>query len=152
MSRRCCRLATDGHAWGGMKVPKILFVLLVGVAAMVSPLSAHHSHSAYEVGKLVTMEGVVSDVQWKNPHMVVALDVPAGGGKVDTWVFEVAGTASTVSSGITPRILKVGNKVKIFASPSKDKNKKLALFLGMEYDGKVYARGGRARGYDDEGK
>ena len=133
-----------------MKVRKILCVPLLALAATVAPAWAHHSHSAYEVGKLVTMEGVVSQVQWKNPHMVVALDVPTAGGKVDTWVFEVAGTASTVSSGITPRILKVGNKVKIFASPSRDKTKHLALFLGMEYGGKVYARGGRARGFEDE--
>jgi hypothetical protein len=120
-------------------------VVLVLTLAIGAPLAAHHSHVAYDVGRVVELTGTVSDVQWKNPHMLLSVDVPNQSGKVDTWHLEMSGVASTVSAGVTPQVLKVGNKVKIMASPSKDPKKTLGLFLGIEYNGKVYARGGRAR-------
>ena len=49
--------------------------------------------------------------------------------------FEGSGAASMVASGISPQILKVGNKVKIIAHPPRDKSKRTAEFMGMEVNG-----------------
>ena len=129
-------------------VRKAVCFLVVGFgfAVIVAPAWAHHSHVAYEPEKTVWLEGVLKEVTWRNPHMHVTLDVPAKDGKIENWAFEVAGVSSTLQSGVTPEVLKVGNRVKILAHPSRDPNKRLALFLGIEYNGKVYARGTRARG------
>jgi hypothetical protein len=95
----------------------------------------------FNVNELISVEGVVTDVQWRNPHMWVTLDVPGAGGKTESWGFEGSGAASMVAAGISPQILKVGNKVKIIAHPPRDKATRTAEFMGMEVNGKYYSRG-----------
>ena len=127
--------------------------IVVASVAIVAPASAHHSMAFVDHTKMIALEGVVTEVKWRNPHMFIEVAVPTEDGKTETWGFEGSGTASTVASGISREILKVGNKVKIIAHRSKDPSKHLGLFMGMEVNGKYYARGGgtNIRGAD-EGK
>ena len=115
--------------------------VLLGFMSMTAPLSAHHSRAMFDVTELISVEGVVTDVQWRNPHMWVTLDVPGPNGTKESWGFEGSGAASMVASGISPQILKVGNRVKIIAHPSRDRSKRTAEFMGMEVNGKFYSRG-----------
>jgi Family of unknown function (DUF6152) len=124
-------------AW---KAVGILTVLL-GFVPMTVPLSAHHSRAMFDVNELVSVEGVVTKVEWRNPHMWVTLDVPVSGDKTESWGFEGSGAASMVASGISPQILKVGHRVKIIAHPPRDKSKRTAEFMGMEVNGRYYSRG-----------
>ena len=124
-------------AW---KAVGILTVLL-GLPPMTAPLSAHHSRAMFDVNELVSVEGVVTKVEWRNPHMWVTLDVPAPDGKTQSWGFEGSGAASMVAAGISPQILKVGNRVKIIAHPPRDKSQRTAEFMGMEVNGRYYSRG-----------
>jgi hypothetical protein len=118
-----------------------ILTVLLGIVLMTMPLAAHHSRAMFDVDTLVSVEGVVTDVQWRNPHMWVTLDVPGENGKVESWGFEGSGAASMVASGISPQILKVGNRVKIIAHPGRDKSKRIAEFMGMEVNGRYYSRG-----------
>ena len=122
------------------KTAGILTVLL-GVMSATIVLSAHHSQAMYESEKLVSIEGVVTSVQWKSPHMWITLDVPGANGKTESWDFEGAAAAPMVAAGISPQILKVGNRVKIIAHPARDNSKRTAEFMGMEVKGKYYSRG-----------
>jgi hypothetical protein len=117
-----------------------ILTVLLGFSAATT-LSAHHSRAMFDVDTLVSVEGVVTDVQWRNPHMWVTLDVPGPDGKMESWGFEGSGAASMVAAGISPQILKVGNKVKIIAHPGRDKAKRIAEFMGMEVNGRYYSRG-----------
>ena len=118
-----------------------ILTLLLGFVSMTTTLSAHHSRAMFDSDKLLSVEGVVTDVQWKYPHMSVALDVPGPNGKTESWEFEGAGAAMMVASGISPQILKVGNRVKIIAHPPRDGSKRLGEFVGLEVNGKFYSRG-----------
>ena len=118
-----------------------ILIVLLGVVPMTAPVSAHHSRAMFDVNELVSVEGTVTKVEWRNPHMWVTLDVPVDGGKTESWGFEGSGAASMVASGISPQILKVGNRVKIIAHPPRDKSQKTAEFMGMEVNGKYYSRG-----------
>jgi len=109
--------------------------------SMTTVTSAHHSRAMFDVGKLISVEGVVTDVQWRFPHRSIAVDRPGANGKTDSWGFEGAGAAMMVASGISPQILKVGNRVKIIAHPPRDGSKRTAEFVGMEVNGKFYSRG-----------
>ena len=115
--------------------------VLVGCVSIQTQLSAHHSRAMYDVEQLVSVEGVVTEVEWKNPHMWITLDVPTSDGTTEDWGFEDSGGAAMVASGISPQILKVGNHVKIIAHPARDRSKRTGEFMGMEVDGKFYARG-----------
>ena len=114
---------------------------LLAFMSMTAVPSAHHSRAMFDVDKLISVEGVVTDVQWRFPHMWIAVDVPGANGKTESWGFEGAGAAMMVASGISPQILKVGNRVKIVAHPPRDSSKRTAEFVGMEVNGKFYSRG-----------
>jgi hypothetical protein len=115
--------------------------VLLAFMSMATVTLAHHSRAMFDVDKLISVEGVVTDVQWRFPHMWIAVDVPGANGKTESWGFEGAGAAMMVASGISPQILKVGNRVKIIAHPPRDSSKRTAEFVGMEVNGKFYSRG-----------
>lgn len=116
-------------------------MVLLGLASLTVPSSAHHSRAMFNVEVLVAVEGVVTSVEWKNPHMWVTLDVPTADGGTESWGFEGSGPAAMVASGISPQILRVGNRVKIIAHPPRDATQRTAEFMGMEVDGVYYSRG-----------
>ena len=118
-----------------------IVTMLLGFVSMAPPLSAHHSRAMFDVDTFISVEGVITKVEWKNPHMWVTLDVPTSDGQTESWGFEGSGAASMVASGISPQILKVGNRVKIIAHPPRDDSQRTAEFMGMEVDGTYYSRG-----------
>jgi uncharacterized protein DUF6152 len=124
-----------------------IFAVSLGLIAAVTPAWAHHSHQVYEDEKTITAEGVITSVRWANPHVYITMDVPVEGekGKTEPWTFELAPVASVLASGVTPQVVKAGNPAKIIAHPDKDATKHTALFLGIEINGHVYARGTSTR-------
>jgi hypothetical protein len=67
---------------------RISFFLAVLIAA-ATPSFAHHSFAAeYDGDKPITLKGVVTKVEWENPHMHFYLDVTDEKGKVEEWKLE----------------------------------------------------------------
>jgi len=90
-------------------------VLLAGGAA-----GAHHSAAvAYDVDKVITVQGVVTEVKWENPHSWVYLDVKDASGEVVKWSFDGATPNLMHRRGITPAILKPGLVLTIKAHPAR---------------------------------
>jgi hypothetical protein len=78
----------------------VLVVLVVVVAA--SAAQAHHSFSgAFDVSKQATLKGVISKIDWVNPHIYIYLDVKENDGKVTTWALETLPTNHMRSVGLT---------------------------------------------------
>ncbi len=64
-------------------------VLAVGGLAALAPAWAHHSFGAeYDSTKPVTVTGVVTEVQWTNPHIYFFLNAKNQKGAVEHWKFE----------------------------------------------------------------
>jgi hypothetical protein len=64
----------------------IVIVVLCGSAI---PLLAHHSFGAeYDATKPITLTGVITKVEWTNPHSHFYLDVADDKGNVTNWKFE----------------------------------------------------------------
>ena len=56
------------------------------IVALASPLWAHHSVSGqFDTSKPIVLKGVVSKVDWMNPHVYIFLDVKEADGSVTTW-------------------------------------------------------------------
>jgi len=54
-----------------------------------TPARAHHSFDAeYDATKTATLTGIVTKVDWINPHITLAMDVKTESGKVESWSFE----------------------------------------------------------------
>ena len=89
-------------------------LVLAGLGIGAAPLVAHHSFSVeYDANKPVAFEGVVSKVEWTNPHARVYVDVKDPSGAVRTWNLELASPSALARNGWTSRTLKVGDRVKV---------------------------------------
>ena len=92
---------------------------ILGVAAVLAvvgsgvPAAAHHAFSLeYDAAKPVKFEGVVTKVEWTNPHARIYVDVPEAG-KTVNWNLELASLSALVRNGWTRTSVKVGEKVKV---------------------------------------
>jgi hypothetical protein len=96
--------------------------LVVGVELLCGgPASAHHAAAvAYHVDKEVTVQGVVTEVKWENPHTWVYVDAKDPSGKVVKWSFEGAVPNQLYRRGVTPAVLKPGVVVTVKAHPARD--------------------------------
>jgi len=102
-----------------MKTLLTTVALLTVSAAISVPLSAHHGRgSTYDMNKRVTLKGVVSRVDWRNPHVVIYMDVKDDAGKVVTWGFENAGVSQLAQAGYNRNTLKVGQDVTAIVNPA----------------------------------
>ena len=83
-----------------------------GVFCMTVPVLAHHSFAVeYDATKPISGTGVISKVEWTNPHMRVYVDVTDEKGTVTTWNLELGSPNSVVRRGWKPADLKPGEKI-----------------------------------------
>jgi len=116
-----------------------VLVLGLGLAALTVPVFAHHSWTAeYDAKKPVTVKGVVSKVEWTNPHTHFYVDVTDAAGKVTTWNFEMASTPALERGGWSRKTLPVGTQVIVegFAGRSVAERAIVTSFKGA--DGKEF--------------
>src|SRR5918999_5820899 len=98
---------------GGVAMKMKLWVLMAGFAlCLAAPVAAHHSWTAdYDGGKPVTVKGVVTKVEWTNPHTHFYIDSKDEKGTVTAWNFEMASTLALERSGWSRKTLQVGDQV-----------------------------------------
>jgi uncharacterized protein DUF6152 len=76
------------------------------------PTAAHHSFEVeYDAKKPIEAAGVISKVEWTNPHMRIYVDVTDEKGVVTTWNLELGSPNSVVRRGWKRSDLQVGEKV-----------------------------------------
>ena len=102
----------------------ILLVAGLVLALAGRPVLAHHSEAAeFDSTKPVKVKGVISKVEWLNPHVWFYVDVKDDAGKVTTWGFSNAPPGSLMRRGITKDSLKVGAEVTVEGVRAKDGSK-----------------------------
>lgn len=94
-------------------------VVLLFVSSTIASVSAHHGRgSTYDMNKRITLKGVVSRVDWRNPHVVIYMDVKDETGSVVTWGFENAGVSQLAQAGYNRNTLKVGQEITAIVNPA----------------------------------
>ena len=81
---------------------------------------AHHGGEAYDMGRQITLKGVISQFEWTNPHSQVHLDVTDDRGTVTHWNFETQPPSILTHAGWTRNSLKPGDQVMLVAHPVKN--------------------------------
>lgn len=89
-------------------------LLAFGFACVATHAVAHHSWTVdYDARKPVTVKGVVTKVEWTNPHTRIYVDAKDENGNVISWNFEMASTPSLERGGWSRKTLPVGTEVTI---------------------------------------
>jgi len=93
---------------------KIVLLSLVILARMAAPAAAHHSFAAgFDSHRPVTLKGVVTKIEWTNPHTHVFLDIVDDKHVTTNWKFELASPQVLLQQGWRARSLNVGDEVTI---------------------------------------
>ena len=103
-----------------MKVERMA-ALVVGALLAVAPLAAHHSSIAeYDNTKSVKLSGVVTKVEWTNPHIWFYVDVKDEQGKVTNWGFSGGPPGVLQRRGISKSAIKIGEVVVVEGFRARD--------------------------------
>jgi len=96
---------------------------------------AHHSLGGeFDTRKTLTLTGVVSKVDWANPHIYVYLDVMDASGKVATWRLECVPVAMARKGGVSMKALMGnGDRVTVAAYPARDGTAQLGFLAKITY-------------------
>ena len=82
---------------------------------------AHHSGAAeFDSTKKIDLTGVVTKVEWTNPHAHFYMDVTDASGKVANWNLELASPNVLIRNGWKRNSVKEGDKVSVTGSQAKD--------------------------------
>ena len=95
------------------------WLVLLAAFAVAAPVFAHHGRGAtFDMKKRVTLKGVVSQVKWQNPHVLIFIDVKDDTGKVVTWGFENSNVHTLATQGYNRNTLKLGQEVTAIVNPA----------------------------------
>jgi Family of unknown function (DUF6152) len=115
------------------------FAALVLVTAL--PLFGHHSFSAqFDASKAVRLTGVLTKVEWGNPHIYFYLDVKDEDGKAINWTFEGGSPTALSRRGFKRNDIKLGDTIIVDGYRARDGSrlvdaKRIALANGRIISG-----------------
>ena len=102
--------------------------LFVSALAFAGAASAHHSIAGYyDEGRQVTLDGVIAQFQFVNPHPFLFIEVKDGGGRAAQWRLEMDNRGELVAVGMTAETFRVGDRVVVTGSPGR--NQPQALYI-----------------------
>ena len=122
----------------------IEFVLTVLLAAFVrpAPALAHHSFAMFDTANEITLTGVVTSLEWTNPHVYIELDVPDAGKGAKHWSIELGSPSILQRAGWKFNSIKKGDKITAVVSPLRSGEPGSLLTRITMADGRVLTNGG----------
>jgi len=123
--------------------PSQLLAVPIVALSLVSTTLAHHSVSGqFDTTKQLTLKGVISKVEWINPHIYLQLEVKGDDGTVTTWVLESLPTAMMRKAGLSKESFTGHDVVTVQVIPARDGSKHLAFLQLLTFaDGRFFKLG-----------
>jgi hypothetical protein len=107
---------------------------------------AHHSKALqYDLTKKITIMGIISEMEWRNPHSWLSIEVENQSGRKETWRVEFGGANSLYRRGWRRDDLPIGKRVTVHGLPARDGSRQMegekviydsgeSLFFGSSED------------------
>jgi len=123
---------------------------LMGTCVVLSGVvSAHHSAALFEDDEIAA-KGVVAEITWRNPHVLLHWDVKDDKGKVVRWVGEMASVTSVMADGLTKNSLKPGDEIIITFRPARAGTPESVIGTILRPNGTIVLPWGRQGGGSDD--
>jgi hypothetical protein len=104
-----------------MKMQVAMFTAAVGLVLGTGSALAHHSFAAeFDAMKPLNLKGIVTKIEWSNPHTYFYMDVTGPDGKVVNWGMEMGSPNGLMRQGWTRNTLHVGDEVTVEGAQAKD--------------------------------
>ena len=104
-----------------MKIRFIALVLAAGGFMAALPSSAHHSFAAeFDADAPIELTGIVTKVEWRNPHTFFYIDVENEDGSFENWALEMGSPNGLMRRGWTRNSLQIGDEVSVEGSRAWD--------------------------------
>lgn len=118
--------------------PVLAFLAVFLVLAAPEPAPAHHSvFAVYDINKSVTIEGVVTEIWFKSPHIRVFVEVTDEDGNKVTWNTHGHNPAALRRRGWVRDTLKVGEHITMTGDPTYDGSPKMFIRTIAREDGSI---------------
>jgi hypothetical protein len=122
-------------------------ILATGLLAVPVSVAAHHAFaSVFDAEKPLTMRGVVTKMEWINPHSWMHIEVKTPDGKVEQWMVEAGTPMQLFRRGVTKEALPVGAEVIVDGYQAKDGSNRMNGRDVTFPDGRKVFLGGTAPG------
>ena len=88
-----------------------------------TPARAHHSGAMFDMAHLITVTGLVTKVEWTNPHTFMYVNVKNDKGAVEEWAVEINSPNFLRHNGWTSTTISPGDTITITGAPAKSGSK-----------------------------
>lgn len=102
-----------------MKLISAFCLVAISQILIISPAAAHHGNAAhFDVSKSLTVNGVVTDFAFTNPHTFIYFDALGSNGEPAEWRCETGSATQMRRAGWTQETLLPGQAIEIIGTPA----------------------------------
>lgn len=102
-------------------------ILSIFLTLTFAVANAHHSRAGFLIGETFEIEGTVTELAWRTPHLYLELEATNDSGEVELWTFEGHSIAGLIRNGWEKDSVEEGDRVVIIANPNRNADTKFAL-------------------------
>jgi Family of unknown function (DUF6152) len=122
--------------WVDMRIGTYCILLTTFVTLQAQ---AHHSRAHFDLDRKIEIEGTVSELSWRSPHIYMSVDSLDPDGARTTWTLEGHSIPGSLRVGWQQDSVKVGDRVLVVAHPNRVADKPFAmLYSATLTDGTTY--------------
>ena len=126
-----------------MTLRKLASAIAAGtLATLPFPATAHHSMSEFDRSVVTEVEGVVSRVSWRNPHILLEVTSTDENGVEAVWYLEGSAVSAQRRRGVDGDEIAVGDAVRVAGWPSTRRDRYLQVNHVLLPDGVELLVGG----------
>jgi hypothetical protein len=134
-----------------VKLLRANVLLLVTLLLLGGTLAAHHSFApVYDGSRQITVNGVVTQFRFVNPHAMMLMDATDESGKVTKWTVEFAGSLNLSEVGWTAETIKAKERVAVTGNPTHTGSSRMFFVKLVRADGTELLTSGGQRLKDIE--